>query len=662
MKLALILSLFTNDVLFMIEDVVASIVWSAVTFVVLLAAWTVARRVFPGDTIAQCVMHMIMLFWIWLAVAGCAIGSLGMLNAATLAASVLSLGFITVFALRSRSTSFHENRSGEKTEFLSARQNDLPWSAFWCGIASVAATLLVTRGITEFPRNWDTLAYHRPLIDLWIQTGTLQVLECPIWFAPGNNELLGLWWAIAFSGDFWVSLMNIPAVLILALGIHELGRVLDLTPSWRHGTAIAVTGTSIVLHQLTNAKNDIAVACLVVVALAYLLRYLRDGSWGALSFAGMALGVLCGIKYYALGYAFVLLVAATAIAWLTRGWRSALAASFVIAMLMVPPSAYWYARNYFVSGSPLFPMAYKGNLYPDSEVRRDAWRSSLLGNGEFDRWLDYVEVVGTQSGFCQMLCLLALPLSLTWTVLVCARRTESSVRTDRGPRIALAVSLVGAWLVFLMTPLTIQEETRLLESPEQLIRFSQSPLALSVVAFGLLMSDVTRWLSQRDAKYLRFVAVMLPLAFLGTATVTFGKKALALLPEWNFEVPMICINCVGFMILVRLLLPQRNLTDRHRLPVPVASAAVVGMLAFALSTSALSSSWHAGFASYYDAYFNTQMFAAVEKMDDMPVIAALDTRYYPFFGSRRHHRVIRPQRFTSALSDKWLGRRGDAGG
>lgn len=631
----------------MIGDVVASIIWPAVTFAVLWAAWIAARRIFSCDTVAQCAMHVIILFWTWLAIGGCVVGSLGVLNATTLGVSVLSLGIITVFAFRSRSTKCHENRSSEEASLLSADQNHrLLWMTFWCGIASISATILATHGIAKFPKNWDTLAYHRPLIDLWIQTGTLQVTECPVWFAPGNNELFGLWWAIAFSGDFWVGLMNTPAVLILALGIHEVGRLLELTPSWRHGAAIAVTGTSVVLHQLTSAKNDIAVAGLFIAAVAYLLRYLRYGDAGALSFAGLAAGLLCGIKYYALCYAFVLWIAGTAIAGAARGWRSSVAASFVVATLIFPASAYWYARNYSVSGSPLFPMGYRGHLYPDLEVRRDAWRSSLLGNGEVDRWFDYVETVGIHSGICLMLPLLALPLTLTWMALV-ANRTSSSGRSDRGPRIALAVSLLGAWLVFSITPLTIREETRMLESSEQIIRFSQAPLALSVLAFCTLLSDITRWLSHREVKALRTVAAILPLSFIGAATLSFGKNALAIMRELNFELSIICVNWVGLLCLLKLLFPQRISSDRQRSPVSAVLVTVALTAAFTLSTFTLASSWHADFARYYDDYFNTQMFSALEKTDRPSAIAAFDTRYYPFFGSRRHHRVIRPQRFTS---------------
>lgn len=629
----------------MIHDVAASVAWSGITTLVLLTAWTAARRAFPGDAVAQNAMHIVVLCWTWLAVAGCAIGSLGLLNATTLGTAVLSLGAVTARLLPSQSSDCRAMDSDRESNLLPARDG-VPWAAFWCGIASISAAALLTRGITEFPKNWDTLAYHRPLIDLWIQTGALRVLECPVWFAPGNNELVGLWCAIPFSGDFWVGLMNVPAVLIFALGIHELGHVLDLTPAWRNGAAIAAAGTSVVLHQLTCGKNDIAVAGLFVVALAYVQRFLRDGTWIALVFAGLATGLLCGIKYYALGYACVLWGVGVATTWLMRGWRRGLAAAIVTGSLMVPSSAYWYLRNYAASGSPLFPMGYRGDLYPDLQVRRDPWRSSLLGNGEFDRWLDYVVVVGKQSGTCQMLPLLVLPLSFIWVALMTARRTSANLDTNHGPRIAFTACLLGAWLVFLITPLTIREHSRVLESPDQLIRFSQVPLALSVLAFCLLSSDVTRWLWERDGA-LRVIAFILPLIFLVTATVSFGTNAMALMPGRNYELPMIGVNWIGLLIMWRLLAPQAASAVRDQSPRLTILVATVATAAFAVSTSQLSTSWHAEFARDYDAYFNTQMFAALEKMDRKSVIAALDTRYYPFFGSRRDHRVFRPQRFTS---------------
>jgi len=66
-------------------------------------------------------------------------------------------------------------------------------------MATMAVGLIVTQGVGRFPGDWDTLMYHLPLVDLWIQTGSLYVPECAVWHAPGNNELLGVWWAVPFS-------------------------------------------------------------------------------------------------------------------------------------------------------------------------------------------------------------------------------------------------------------------------------------------------------------------------------------------------------------------------------------------------------------------------------------------------------------------------------
>ncbi|MBC7076973.1 MAG: hypothetical protein H5T92_01490, partial [Synergistales bacterium] len=104
------------------------------------------------------------------------------------------------------------------------------WKVAWAALAAVLLARIVLDGLITFPTDWDTLAYHLPLVDRWLREGTLYVPKCAFWYCPGNNELLAFWAVGPFSGDFLVSLNNVPAIVLFAAAVLELLRALGLRP------------------------------------------------------------------------------------------------------------------------------------------------------------------------------------------------------------------------------------------------------------------------------------------------------------------------------------------------------------------------------------------------------------------------------------------------
>src|SRR5262249_5000307 len=78
------------------------------------------------------------------------------------------------------------------------------WPALWGGGLAFALSTVILDGLLAFPSQWDTLAYHLPIIDQWLRAQSLYVPDQAVWFVPGNNELLGVWLTAPFSGDFWI--------------------------------------------------------------------------------------------------------------------------------------------------------------------------------------------------------------------------------------------------------------------------------------------------------------------------------------------------------------------------------------------------------------------------------------------------------------------------
>ncbi len=157
--------------------------------------------------------------------------------------------------------------------------------------------------LLNFPSDWDTLMYHLPLVDQWLRAGSLYAPDDPVWYNAANVELVGLWCVGPFSGDFLTGLTNLPALVLFAGAAVELGGELGLGRRLSHVAGLAVVSNWVVFRQSPDAKNDMAVAALFLATLLFGMRYLRLSQRGALVYAACAFGLLCGVKYYAVGYA-----------------------------------------------------------------------------------------------------------------------------------------------------------------------------------------------------------------------------------------------------------------------------------------------------------------------------------------------------------------------
>src|SRR5262249_544298 len=146
---------------------------------------------------------------------------------------------------------------------------------------------------------------HLPLVDSWLQAGGLYAPDCLHWYNPGGNELVAAWMVAPFSGDYLCGLTNAPAAVLLGFALVELGRNVGLSRPRAHLAGLAGVTDYVVLGQLADVSNDVAAAGLFVAGLAYALRFARGGRAADLALCAVCLGLLAGVKYYALGYTAV---------------------------------------------------------------------------------------------------------------------------------------------------------------------------------------------------------------------------------------------------------------------------------------------------------------------------------------------------------------------
>ena len=227
------------------------------------------------------------------------------------------------------------------------------WAA-WAAMAVLAAAWIdrviavYRRGLTD----GDSLMYHLPFAARFVQrgwtTGTAPIgADAWVAFYPANVELVQAWTMLPFDRDVVVPLMNL-AWLGLALGAAwAIGAV-----TGRASVATAVVGVVLCLPILVatqggTARVDIATIALVLSAVAMLLAVPRTP--GSVAVAGLALGLAIGAKFALLPLAGTMLVAVAAMLWRRHSWR--LSAVWVGGATLT--AAYWYVRNWWVTGSPV---------------------------------------------------------------------------------------------------------------------------------------------------------------------------------------------------------------------------------------------------------------------------------------------------------------------
>jgi hypothetical protein len=304
----------------------------------------------------------------------------------------------------------------------------------------------------SFPTEWDTLMYHRPLVDQWLRSGSLYAPAEKVWYNPGACETVGLWLGAPFSGDFLLGASNVAIVTIFAAAAFLVCREFGLNCRLSHVVALILMTNPVILSQATDSKNDAAVAGLALAAIAFGSRYVRFGRLYDAVGVGMALGILTGVKYYAVGSAAVTLLVLMGMAAATVGARRTASIVACAAGGAGALSGYWYLRNAIVTGTPVYPKGFAGSRDVIGEVAPHLWTTTLALNGRAEIPALFVDAVWKWGGPAFVASLLMLPMSLG---VLCgaslAYGTSGFVR-NAATRCGLAAFVVGNLLLLAFTP------------------------------------------------------------------------------------------------------------------------------------------------------------------------------------------------------------------
>jgi hypothetical protein len=212
------------------------------------------------------------------------------------------------------------------------------------------------------PHTVDGLTYHLARVGYYLQHGHLGYFEAnypnQVVHAKGSAVLMA--WAFLASDrrEGAMLLVQYAAYWIALVAIYGICRRLGTSRRYAALGACAFGLLTITLMQASTPTNDLLVASYVGCALYFLVAFRRFGERRDLVWAGLAVGIACGVKLTALVAAPALTVAAW---YALRGERFrreaavlALSTLLGIALFALPAG---YLDNYLRFGDPFTPAA-----------------------------------------------------------------------------------------------------------------------------------------------------------------------------------------------------------------------------------------------------------------------------------------------------------------
>jgi hypothetical protein len=533
----------------------------------------------------------------------------------------------------------------------------LEWSAtswIWLCLSVLLISHMVIEGVLKFPDDWDCLMYHIPMIDEWLQARRLYAPQSSYWWQPGISELIGLWIVAPYSGDFLIGLNNLPTIVLWTAACWSIAVTLGQTSFWANLTTIAVLAIHTTIHESDDASNDLAVVAFWTSALASALRYCKSDRISDAVFCGLSLGLLVGVKYFALGYAGVLWIGVLAATVLRRGVSRAVKPHLILTISALAIGGYWYLRNFLVSGSPVFPLGWTGAT---SDLRYPSvWETTFIGNPNSAKYSIGITILWQFAGPLYVASLMYAPVACsyltfdTWKAL----RTGESSRAAAFP-ILLATALVGSFLIWIATPMLVEDEPGTLNH----LRMGYTPVRFGLCFLSLALILMFRAITSIAEVLLSNISGPIRTSYLGlqvgagilVAVQWYSQLSIV----WNeyhfFESFSLASAIIALGTLVYLAGSSYfQMTRQHIRICCVAGFAI----ALTIVTTFQSRRWHAGFDQHYQQLYGTSAFRILTV--DFPRatnVCVLDLRIYPFFGSARQRHIWRPRdvQSTSQLSE-----------
>jgi Dolichyl-phosphate-mannose-protein mannosyltransferase len=237
-----------------------------------------------------------------------------------------------------------------------------PWAAAFVALAVAALGWQLVVSLVLPPFAYDALSYHLTTVASWIRDESVDPTPLSVCCAyyPANAELVFTWPVLFLETDAIVDSVQVGFAVLGALATGGIARSAGLSRAGAAAAGALFAVTPAVLTQAPTNYADVMVAACVVAALHSLTRFAVTGVPERLVVAGLAAGIVLGIKGTGILWAAALVLVALVL--VARAGRSGRlprrGAALAVAAFLVPCLAlgsYWYARNWIEVGNPVYP-------------------------------------------------------------------------------------------------------------------------------------------------------------------------------------------------------------------------------------------------------------------------------------------------------------------
>ncbi len=233
---------------------------------------------------------------------------------------------------------------------------------------------------------WDDYTYHMVYPALWLRERAIAAVTAAhaftmqAWY-PMSAGVVATWFMAPFSasrGDSlaWVSLTGPVYAGIVISGAAEVAGRLGSRPfAWAVPLVLFATSQRIGVMASSFSDADLALAAALFGALAFAIPRSADeraraiviDAWYAAALTGLALGVKASAAPAAIIVLLVMVLRARR--------RGATQIAEVFALSWIVMAGYWYARNVWHTGNPVYPAAFlsrPGTTFPLTTLREYA--------------------------------------------------------------------------------------------------------------------------------------------------------------------------------------------------------------------------------------------------------------------------------------------------
>jgi hypothetical protein len=269
-----------------------------------------------------------------------------------------------VFAVGLAMVKFYRPQVGLLSVQASFRRQPLDVGEMFIVAAIGFAGVALLRSLLLDPiEEWDSLAWHLPIMTTWYQSGFLSIFVDYAIYAryPFSWEVLCTLFLFPFGEDYLVTFPNLIAWIIFGLTVYLLSGAMGVNRLSSMIAATLVLLLPIMKVQVNSLHVDLPMGAFFLSSLYFMLSYLKSRSSIDLFLFIALIGMVCGIKTSGLVYGLALLCPIALIAGkliagnglsnsIVRKPGLALVAGVGTALLV---GAFWYIRNFIEVGNPL---------------------------------------------------------------------------------------------------------------------------------------------------------------------------------------------------------------------------------------------------------------------------------------------------------------------